>query len=208
MTTAASGVNTKVGRVIRAYDLDGMGANLEAAWTGESGERTSLRDLADEFNEAVLRAALGEVGVSSLSVDVSSTYEAIRGNSGSSATRARRRLEREGVDVDEVTSDFVTHQAIHTYLTQEREASLPDASEDIAKRKVETVEKLQGRMSAVAESALTALANADELDRADYDILIDVRAVCQNCGTDAPVSELIRRGGCGCASDPTSDDEV
>lgn len=208
MTTAASGVNTKVGRVIRAYDLDGMGANLEAAWTGESGERTSLRDLADEFNEAVLRAALGEVGVSSLSVDVSSTYEAIRGDSGSSATRARRRLEREGVDVDEVTSDFVTHQAIHTYLTQEREASLPDASEDIAKRKVETVEKLQGRMSAVAESALTALANADELDRADYDILIDVRAVCQNCGTDAPVSELIRRGGCGCASDPTSDDEV
>ncbi|OYR67658.1 rod-determining factor RdfA [Halorubrum ezzemoulense] len=208
MTTAASGVNTKVGRVIRAYDLDGMGANLEAAWTGESGERTSLRDLADEFNEAVLRAALGEVGVSSLSVDVSSTYEAIRGNSGSSATRARRRLEREGVDVDEVTSDLVTHQAIHTYLTQEREASLPDASEDIAKRKVETVEKLQGRMSAVAESALTALANADELDRADYDILIDVRAVCQNCGTDAPVSELIRRGGCGCASDPTSDDEV
>ncbi|OYR62584.1 hypothetical protein DJ83_05055 [Halorubrum ezzemoulense] len=206
MTTAASGVNTKVGRVIRAYDLDGMGANLEAAWTGESGERTSLRDLADEFNEAVLRAALGEVGVSSLSVDVSSTYEAVRGDSGSSATRARRRLEREGVDVDEVTSDFVTHQAIHTYLTQEREASLPDASEDIAKRKVETVEKLQGRMSAVAESALTALANADELDRADYDILIDVRAVCQNCGTDAPVSELIRRGGCGCASDPTSDE--
>lgn len=208
MTTAASGVNTKVGRVIRAYDLNRMGANLEAAWTGESGERTSLRDLADEFNEAVLRAALGEVGVSSLSVDVSSTYEAIRGDSGSSATRARRRLEREGVDVDEVTSDFVTHQAIHTYLTQEREASLPDASEDIAKRKVETVEKLQGRMSAVAESALTALVNADELDRADYDILIDVRAVCQNCGTDAPVSELIRRGGCGCASDPTSDDEV
>ena len=53
MTTAASGVNTKVGRVIRAYDLDGMGANLEAAWTGESGERTSLRDLADEVDEAV-----------------------------------------------------------------------------------------------------------------------------------------------------------
>jgi hypothetical protein len=208
MTTAASGANTKVARVIRAYDLDGMGANLEAAWTGASGERTSLRDLADEFNEAVLRAALGEAGVSSLSVDVSSTYEAVRGDSGSSATRARRRLEREGVDVDAVTDDFVTHQAIHTYLTQEREASLPDASADIAERKVETVEKLQGRVSAVAESALTALANADELDRADYDVLVDVRAVCPNCGTDAPVGELIRRGGCGCTSDPPSDDEA
>ena len=64
MTTEPSSVNTKVARVIRAYDLDGMGANLEAAWTGASGERTSLRDLADEFNEAVLRAALGEAGTS------------------------------------------------------------------------------------------------------------------------------------------------
>jgi len=65
MTTEASGtnMNTKVARVIREYDLDGMGANLEAAWTGEAGERTSLRDLADEFNEAVLEAALRESGI-------------------------------------------------------------------------------------------------------------------------------------------------
>lgn len=208
MTTEPSGVNTKVARVIRTYGLDEMGAELEAAWTGASGERTSLRDLADEFNVAVLQAALGEVGVSSLSVDPSSTYEALRSDSGSSATRARRRLEREGVDVDELTGDFVTHQAIHTYLTQEREASLPAADDDMADRKVETIEKLQGRVSAVAESAITSLANADELDCGDYDVLVDVRAVCPNCGTDAPVGELIRQGGCGCTSDPATGDEV
>ena len=38
---------TKVARLIEKYELSGMGAELEAAWTGESGERTSLRDLAD-----------------------------------------------------------------------------------------------------------------------------------------------------------------
>jgi hypothetical protein len=206
MTTEASGANTKVARVIREYDLDGMGANLEAAWTGESGERTSLRDLADEFNEAVLEAALREASVSSLNVDVSSTYESLRGESGSSATRARRRLEREGIDVDELTGDFVTHQAIHTYLTQEREASLPAADDDMADRKVETIEKLQGRVSAVAESAISSLANAGELDRGDYDVLVDVRTVCPNCGADAPVGELIRRGGCGCTAEPESDE--
>ena len=48
MTTEASGKNTKVARVIREYGLDGMGAKLEAEWTGEAGERTSLRDLADK----------------------------------------------------------------------------------------------------------------------------------------------------------------
>jgi len=54
----------------------------------------------------------------------------------------------------------------------------------MADRKVETIEKLQGRVSAVAESAISSLANAGELDRGDYDVLVDVRAVCPNCGTD------------------------
>lgn len=206
MTTEASGANTKVARVIREYDLDGMGATLEAAWTGEAGERTSLRDLADEFNEAVLEAVLRDAGVSLLNVDVSSTYEALHGESGSSATRARRRLEREDIDVDELTGDFVTHQAVHTYLTQEREATLPAADDEMADRKVETIEKLQGRVSAVAESAISSLANKGELDRGDYDVLVDVRAVCPNCGADTPVVELLRRGGCDCTTDPEPTD--
>lgn len=206
MTTEASDTNTKVARVIEMYDLDGMGANLEAAWTGEAGERTSLRDLADEFNEAVLEAALREASVSSLGIDVSSTYKALRSDSRSEANRARRRLEREGIDIDELTGDFVTHQAIHTYLTQERKASLPAADGNMADRKVETIEKLQGRASAVAESALSSLANADELDRDDYDILVDVRAICPNCGTDMSVIELIRHGSCTAESEPTGND--
>jgi hypothetical protein len=37
MTIKASGANSEIARVIREYDLDGMGASLEAAWTGEAG---------------------------------------------------------------------------------------------------------------------------------------------------------------------------
>jgi len=196
--TGEDGPNTKVGRVIEAYDLDEMGPTLEAAWTGETGERTSLRDLADEFNEAVLTAAVRETANPSLDVEIASTYEALRDGTGSEVTRARRRLERKGVDVDELTGDFVTHQAVHTYLTKDRGASLPTDEEGRAERKIQTIEKLQGRLSAVSESAVSSLANADELDRGDYDVLVDVRAVCPNCGADAPISELIRRGGCGC----------
>lgn len=202
--TDEDGPNTKVGRVIEAYGLDGMGATLEAAWTGEAGERTSLRDLADEFNEAVLAAAVRETAGSSLDVEASSTYEALEDGTGSEVTRARRRLEREGVDVDELTADFVTHQAVHTYLTEDRGASLPTDEADRGERKIETIEKLQGRLSAVTESAIASLANADELDRGDYDVLVDVRAVCPNCGTDAPVGEVIRRGGCGCTAEDAS----
>lgn len=203
MTTDASGMNTKIARVIQEYNLEGMGANLEAAWIGEEEKRTSLRDLADEFNETVIKAALRKKSVSSINVDVSSMYEALHDESNLSATRARRRLEREGIDVDKLTGDFVTHQAIHTYLTQEREARLPAADDDMADRKAETIEKLQGRTSAVAESAILSLANTDELDRDSYDVLVDVRAICSNCGSDTAVGELIRRGGCGCTMEST-----
>jgi len=201
MEDRSSHRRTKVARVIEEYDLDSMGAQLEAAWTDETGDRTSLRDLADEFNEAVLEAALREAGVTPLNFEVSGTHEALRNGSGSEATRAERRLEREGIDPNALVDDFVTHQAIHTYLTKEREASLPENDGDLVNRKVETIEKLQGRAAAVTESGFFSLASADELDRDDYDVLVNIRAVCPACGSDYPVGELLRRGGCKCSTE-------
>ncbi|PHQ40709.1 hypothetical protein Z052_18785 [Halorubrum sp. C191] len=197
--TQSSGRRTKVSRVIEEYDLEGMGAQLEASWTDETGERMSLRDLADEFNQAVLEAALRRVGVSPVSFQVDGTYESLRHGSGPERTRAKRRLEREGADPERLTNDFVTHQAIHTYLTTDRNASLPENETAPVERKVETIEKLEGRVAAVSESAVASLASVDELDRDDYDILVDLRAVCPACGSDYPLGELFRNGGCGCA---------
>ena len=99
---------------------------------------------------------------------------------------------------ESVERDFVTHQAIHTYLTTERGATLPDHDGDAVNRKIETVEKLQGRIAAVTESAIASLAASGELDRDAYDVLVDVRAVCPECGSDYPAGELFRRGGCDC----------
>ena len=198
MNTDTDTPRTKVARVIREYGLEGTGKRLEEAWTGVSGERTSLRDLADEFNESVLAVALRDAGSSPLDVEVSGTYESLQSDSGPESTRARRRLEREGVSPESVERDFVTHQAIHTYLTTERGATLPDHDGDAVNRKIETVEKLQGRIAAVTESAIASLAASGELDRDAYDVLVDVRAVCPECGSDYPAGELFRRGGCDC----------
>ncbi len=199
MTDSTRSRGTKVARVIDEYELSGMGAEIEAAWTGESGERTSLRDLADEFNERVLEEALRESGVSALTFEVSGTYEALRHGSGSEETRARRRLEREDIDVDELLGDFVTHQAIHTYLTKEREATLPERDENAVDRKIESIDKLNGRVAAVTDTAIESLIPDEELERADYEVLVDVRVVCSECGSDHSVGDLLRQGGCDCA---------
>lgn len=198
MTARADKPATKVARVIREYDLDGIGRRLEEEWTGVSGERTSLRDLADEFNQAVLEAALRRAGGAPLDFEVVGTYESLRSDAGPEVNRARRRLEREGVDPETVEGDFVTHQAIHTYLTKDRGATLPENDVDPVDRKVETVEKLQGRVSVVTEKAVSSLASSGALDHDEYEILVDVRAVCPECGSDYAAGELFRRGGCDC----------
>ena len=189
---------TKVARLIEKYELSGMGAELEAAWIGDAGERTSLRDLADEFNETILRAVLKANGISLSNFEVDGTYEALRRGSGSDETRARRRLEREGVDVEELTGDFVTHQSVHTYLTDERNASLPDHDEDAVERRTETIEKLEGRTAVVTEASIGSTLPDEELDRVDYDVIVDVQVVCSACGSTYDAGELLRQGGCDC----------
>jgi len=189
---------TKVARLIEKYELSGKGAELEAAWIGDDGDRMSLRDLADEFNQTVLRSILKQNGISLSNFEVAGTYEALRHSSGSDETRARRRLEREGVDVEELTGDFVTHQSVHTYLTDERNASLPDQGEDVVERRTETIEKLEGRTAVVTEGSIESTLPEEELDRVDYDVIVDVQVVCSACGSTYDAGELLRQGGCEC----------
>lgn len=190
---------TKVARVIETHDLDGLGDRLEGAWTGETGERTSLRDLADRFNREVLEARLRSAGESPVEYDVESTYRVLTDEdvSRGDTLRKERELERIGVDVDELRSNFVTHQAVHTYLTDYRGAKLDDRSPD-PEQKTETLERLEGRTAAVAESTLDGLVTADEMTDRNYEVFVEVRTVCEDCGTDYSLVDLIRQGGCEC----------
>jgi hypothetical protein len=198
---SSGGRRTKVERVIDRYGLEEWGPRLEAEWVGDETERTSLRDLATEFNQAVLHAAVRDAGTSVLDTDIESLYRVLTDDdvSRSDAVRKRRELERSGVDIDDVQSNFVTHQTIYTYLTNVREASLPEEdTEDRIERKKETVQRLAGRTQVITESTLEELGNADEISDRDYEVLVDVRTICGNCGADYPIVDLLEQGGCDC----------
>ncbi|TMT86463.1 hypothetical protein E2L06_07550 [Haloterrigena sp. H1] len=204
MADDSSRRQTKVERVIDEYGLESWGDRLEAAWVGDGMERTSLRDLADEFNRAVLRAAIRDAGGSVLDSDIDPLYRTLTDDdvSRSDAVRKRRELERTGVDVDAVRSDFVTHQTIYTYLTNVRDASLPETdTEDRLERKTETIQRLAGRTQVVTESTLEELGKAAEIADRDYEVFVDVRTICGNCGADYPIATLLEQGGCDCDAD-------
>jgi hypothetical protein len=197
------GPRSKVDRLIDEYGLTGMGAELERRWTGAGDGRSSLRELADLFNARLVRSAMERADVSPLSGEASNVYELLtaEGTSVGERTQARRSLEREGVEVADLEDDFVSHQAIHTYLTKHRGAAAPDDGRDAAERGLERIQRLRGRTTAVTEHTVEQLRRAGELDLDEFSVFVDLRVVCDRCGTAYTVEETFENGGCRCAAE-------
>ncbi|AFK21281.2 hypothetical protein E6P09_17055 (plasmid) [Haloferax mediterranei ATCC 33500] len=187
--------NSKVGRLIESYGLDGLGEELEERWTADE-DSDSLRTLADVFNNELLKVAAIDAGLDLLNGEVETLYDALTEDAatGAERTRARGRLERAGIDVDSLQQDFVSHQAIHTYLTSYRGASKERKRSDPTER----VQRLRGRLAAVTESALDSTANRGDLVVGSPEVLVDVQVFCADCGSQYGFDELVERGGCDC----------
>jgi len=193
--------SSKVARLLAEHDLEGLGDDLEARWTGEGAERTSLRDLADLVNRRLVESALREAEMSALERDVEAAYKALVGDDVSPGvqTETRTQLRRNGVDVDALESEFVTYQAVRSYLQSWRDVEYREHSDAEKLRKDrETIERLLNRTLSVTEDRVEKLRETGRLDLAEFSVFLDLRVLCQGCGTQYDVSELLERGRCDC----------
>jgi hypothetical protein len=197
--SSSRGRRNKVVRLIEAYELQGIGSELEQSWTAEE-DRRSLRDLARYFNRQLLERTLEEADLRYLDGEVENTYRLLIDDEVSSAesTRVRRRLERDDIDVDELKKDFVTYQAIRSYLKDHRGAEYRPAETDPFEREVTNIQKLRGRMVSVTEGKLEQLRASGELTLGEFRTLADIQVVCEGCNTQFDVLDLLDRGGCNC----------
>jgi hypothetical protein len=197
--------SSKVARLIDEYDLgESFGDELERLWTAEGDERRSLRDLAALFNRRLLDSVLTAVGASTVSGEVENLYRLLTADDVSSGmrTEARAQLERDGVDVDGLERDFVTYQAIRSYLTEYRDATYeePSDSEQI-ESVVDTIQRLRSRLRSITEGSLDRLRSTDRLTLGTFRLFVDVDVLCEDCGAQYGVVELLERGGCDCEAD-------
>jgi len=195
---------SKVARLIEQYDLNGMGEDLERKWTRET-DRASLRDLAEEFNRRLLQSAMDVADPELLDGEIENLYRLLTDDDVTSGVRqqARNRVAVHGVDVTQLESEFVSYQAIRTYLTEYRDASPPDTTptaDEQVRGKRETIDRLESRLERVATRSLSALRNADHLTLGQFNVVVSVRVHCSDCNTQLPVSTLLSDGGCGCPS--------
>lgn len=185
---------SKVVRVIEAYGLDEIGDELERRWLATDDNGMSLRELADYFNQAVLETAIERSELSVLDVDVDRLYAQLTDDevSGGVRTRVERRLERNGIDVESMTDDFVTHQTIHTYLREYRDVEQPDPTPEQRRASaIERIQKLQDRSAAVTKDAIEALQRAELVPEGDVDVVVDVQVIYTDSGEQFDVFELI-----------------
>lgn len=199
-SSSTRGPDPKVERVIRKYDLEGQGEELAARWRGDTGPRRSLRKLADHLNHAILESTMRESGLRPLDGEVENLYRLLTEDeiSGAKRTEAEARLERNGIAPSELRADFVSHQAVHTYLRQHRGVRLSKMEhKDKVGDVIETVQGLSGRLRTVAEEGLERL-KGDEISIGNTDVFVSVAVYCNDCGRQIEFEELLDRSGCDC----------
>lgn len=194
----------KVVRVSQKYGLSDFLTQLPDRWTGQRSPKSSVRELTDEFNTALLRARLTAEDVEPVSGEAENLYRLLTDESVTRADRmsAEGRLRRAGVDVDRLCDDFVSHWSIHNHLTscldvanQEDQDTTPT---NRRKKAAETIFGLENRTAAVTESTIERLRTAQALNIGEVDVLVTQTVICRECGVQVSVEELLDGYSCEC----------
>lgn len=194
--------DNKVARLIREYGLGPeFGDRLEELWTADGDERESLRSLAERFNKRLLEETMTDAGMATVEGEVENFYRLLTDDDVSSGaqTEARMRLEQNDIGIDQLETDFVTYQAIRSYLKDYRGAEYEqETDKPRVDSTVDTINRLQSRVRSVARKRLTQLRDAGHISLGEFRLFVEVTVLCEDCNTQQGIGELLKGGGCEC----------
>lgn len=203
--SSRNGLSTrsKVHRVIHDYDFKDFGEELERRWKGEGRSRNSLRELAELLNQCILQEVVEQSNGLAVDGEIENLHRLLTGDNVSASERARaeQKLKRAGIEVESIREDFVSHQAVHTYLTKVRDVKLdssePSASETLESRK-NSIQKLRSRLTAMTEWNIQNLQDTSRLSIGSFDVTASISVHCRDCNNSFELTELLDKGHCDC----------
>ncbi|MFC6889333.1 rod-determining factor RdfA [Halorubrum trueperi] len=195
------GRESKVAQLIRKYELEPLGEELEHLWTREA-DRWSLRALADRFNRELLRTAMREAGMADLDGEAANYYRLLTDDDVTPGDRveAVRWLERAGVDVERLREEFVSYQAVRTYLKTYRNAEYERSEEDRVGREAESIRRFAARTEAIVQDKITRLHRQGYLEIGSPTVTVQVQVYCSECDSQYSVDRLLDTGQCACTT--------
>jgi hypothetical protein len=191
---------SKVSRVLREWDLEELGKELERRWLGKDGEEQSLRSLEEWFNTQIMHQALIDAGQQPVEEEPRNLYYFLTGEDVSSGDRTQvtQRLERNGLDVAALEDDFVTYNAIYSYLTEVRGVSKSKGADTPVANARDRVQRLEARLKSVASDVFCSLQSAGHIADSNIDIVTKTTIVCKDCGRSYDIDEYTSNRGCDC----------
>jgi hypothetical protein len=194
-----SGCTCKVGTLAREYDFSDVNDELVARWTGATGEDESVRSLTDYFNRQLLRTELKHADVTLVEGRVENLYDLLTDDDRLEADRmqARSTLEGKQIDVDTLESQFVSHQTMYRHLRNCLSAN-KDRNKLSVEKERDRIHSVQHRAEAVVDDSVSRLRDGGKLDLGEYEVLINFRVICEDCGSLSDVTDIIEDGGCTC----------
>lgn len=191
----------KVGTVAAEYGLDDIHTELHQEWTSEDSQ--SVRELATQFNQRVLRVAYADTGQLPIDGEISNIYRVLTEEDVDSGSRirAREQLRQAGVAIDDVEGKFISHQTLYRHLVNCLDASV-ETEEKTDDERIEDWEKrllaLQNRTTNVTERAIHQLAKSDSVAVGSFDVLLELNVLCEDCGDFFTLEEFLQERACDC----------
>lgn len=192
---------TKIDKNIEKYSLEGLNKKIRGRRTSGS----SLRDLADFINKRILEHAITEDDID-LIVDVDGLYHILTSDEVSVGRRSEieAKLERGHVPVDEVMSDFVSHQTVSYHLNDRLDI---DTSRQVTLTKDDAIERInwaQSQSKGIIENTLEQLEKGGLLESRGFEITNSIRVICNSCQETHSLYDFIEQGQCECMTEDSS----
>ncbi len=194
-------MTTKVARLIDRHNLVDLDAELVERWTEDDTEQSmSLRELADWFNIQMLKSNLEDADYPVLPGEAANLYRLLTDDAVTMGDRIEtvRTLERSGVDVDKLEESFVSHQAMHNYLTGTKGVEKPGSTTSTPADDVARIRRMQNRITTVAKNDIERLRANGDLAIGEVSVLSSLQVTCSDCGRTYGIDDLYTRGACEC----------
>lgn len=201
----------KIGRKIEQYGLDDLNDDLRRE---RFDNAASLRELADLINRRILETEIQDTGTDLTNVAygavnpddaLAAVYEALTNDDAPAdrEARVRTRLEQNGVNIERVESDWITHPTVRSHLNECLGIDTSRSAQITPTDSMNTIEWARTRCSQIIEQTVVRLIRSGHITISDFEVSVDIRVECTDCGRVYRPTELLKRGSCNCSPDET-----
>lgn len=197
MGSSEQGRKPKIERISEKYGIDDLGHELEERWLASGDDHMSLRELADYVNVKILKSTVNNEWPRPQ--EFSHIYSVLTSNdiSPEKFEELRKNLTMLGIDVDDIKADFVSHQAVHSYLRNYRNVEYEREQRSI-EEDLETVHRIRSQLINITGSIIKKHRLKNDFNGDTYDINVDIQIHCKECDYSSSVEQYLENKGCEC----------